>query len=53
MVREGEELTFDYANASGEEGSGGRGKEVGGGGRTRCLCGAERCRGWMPFNETL
>ncbi|WWD16387.1 hypothetical protein CI109_100813 [Kwoniella shandongensis] len=53
VIRPGEELTFDYANASGgptvreakgaEEGSN----------RTRCLCGADRCRGWMPFDESL
>ncbi|OXB33583.1 SET domain-containing protein [Cryptococcus neoformans] len=53
-----EELTFDYSNASGEPQ---RAIELiqesktqeNTKGRTRCLCGAEQCRGWMPFDETL
>ncbi|ORY29806.1 hypothetical protein BCR39DRAFT_531115 [Naematelia encephala] len=56
QVEPGEELTFDYANASGasqaiwpREKAGESGSE----GRTRCRCGAKQCRGFMPFDETL
>ncbi|KAL7424655.1 hypothetical protein Q5752_000339 [Cryptotrichosporon argae] len=49
-VEEDDELTFDYGDAgqtgdvdllSGVEG------------RTPCLCGSARCRGWLPFDPTL
>ncbi|KAL0242137.1 hypothetical protein I308_105766 [Cryptococcus tetragattii IND107] len=52
-----EELTFDYANASGDPQ---RALELiqetieeDTKGKTRCHCRAEQCRGWMPFDETL
>ncbi|KAK8861690.1 hypothetical protein IAR55_002513 [Kwoniella newhampshirensis] len=52
-VKPGEELTFDYANASGgpwtKEAKGDEHNDK----RTRCLCGSTRCRGWMPYDETL
>ncbi|WVW80275.1 hypothetical protein I302_102253 [Kwoniella bestiolae CBS 10118] len=59
-VVDGEELTFDYANASGSTGMASHLEEQGlvqdgidQKGRTRCLCASERCRGWMPFDERL
>jgi len=60
IIEPEEELTFDYANASGSPSA-----ELGvndelhtpdqpeGSGRTRCLCGSKGCRGWMPFDESL
>ncbi|WVF66006.1 hypothetical protein IAT40_000744 [Kwoniella sp. CBS 6097] len=58
-----EELTFDYANASGSSDDLDRGssqpntgpddKKGRGVGRVRCLCGTDICRGWMPFDESL
>jgi histone-lysine N-methyltransferase SETMAR len=48
----GEELTYDYANASGLGG----GEEDSKGGDTsltRCLCGSKNCRGWMPFDPDV
>ncbi|WVQ93650.1 hypothetical protein IAU59_000726 [Kwoniella sp. CBS 9459] len=71
-IQSGEELTFDYANASGSAIQLNRlnqdqeeehltrvnrqrkGEEQEGcSSRVRCLCGSEKCRGWMPFDETL
>jgi len=51
-MAEGEELTYDYADASGIGGES-MGTEEGGAGLTRCLCGARNCRGWMPFDPDL
>lgn len=53
-MKPGEELTFDYGDASGAGTTSGRdqGKDTPEG-RTRCLCGTNKCRGWMPFDETL
>ncbi|OCF75113.1 hypothetical protein I204_03962 [Kwoniella mangroviensis CBS 8886] len=57
-IKYGEELTFDYANASGstelaltlekESHHEQHGKK-----RTKCLCNSTQCRGWMPFDESL
>ncbi|WFD32602.1 hypothetical protein MSPP1_003650 [Malassezia sp. CBS 17886] len=47
-VAAGEELAFDYGGA-GEEG--GAGEIAAGDGRTPCLCGSPRCRGWLPFTR--
>lgn len=48
-----EELTYDYANASGAAVD----EHVAGvstpRGSTRCLCGASNCRGWMPFDPDV
>nr|XP_019011956.1 uncharacterized protein I206_02793 [Kwoniella pini CBS 10737]OCF50737.1 hypothetical protein I206_02793 [Kwoniella pini CBS 10737] len=56
-VRVGEELTFDYANASGSVDLAAQLDRQNviedGAGRTKCLCGSQKCRGWMPFDETL
>jgi hypothetical protein len=55
-VKDGEELTFDYGDASGRgnrESKSDQGEETGEGLRTRCLCGSANCRGFMPFDETL
>ncbi|OCF36309.1 hypothetical protein I316_02184 [Kwoniella heveanensis BCC8398] len=58
-IRPDEELTFDYADASGsalqpaerrrtiaaqEDGTTEQSERV------RCLCGSDKCRGWMPFD---
>ena len=53
-VAEGEELTYDYADASGI-GRDSQGQDIGeaGEGLTKCLCGASSCRGWMPFDPDL
>lgn len=62
-VRSNEELTFDYGDAGGEgwffrrdegrqEGDKRRGDDEQMEG-TKCLCGSERCRGFMPFDVTL
>lgn len=70
LIHSGEELTYDYGDASGTATShpadadgqserescrsglpvGNRASQVQ---RTRCLCGAAACRGWMPFDDTL
>ncbi|WRT65809.1 uncharacterized protein IL334_002758 [Kwoniella shivajii] len=59
-IKKGEELTFDYANASGSPLSAEDLRRTSGNERlevrekrTRCLCGTQTCRGWMPFDETL
>jgi len=53
-VRPGEELTFDYGDASGVRATSlDNLEEDRHGDRTRCLCGTTKCRGWMPFDETL
>ena len=44
-------MTFDYADASGQ---GGYLAHVDRSeGRTQCRCGSDRCRGYMPYDETL
>lgn len=57
IILPGEELTFDYSNASGQvvadRGVLRHGDSSVGVGRTRCLCGSKKCRKWMPFDETL
>ncbi|WVO14683.1 hypothetical protein L204_102320 [Cryptococcus depauperatus] len=54
-IRPEEELTFDYANASGQRQLTDQllEKSATSTERTRCLCGTNRCRGWMPFDESL
>jgi SET domain-containing protein len=55
-VKDGEELTFDYGDASGQAGDyslGDDSVDERDGERVKCLCGAEKCRGYMPFDETL
>ena len=52
----GEELTFDYGDASGEaDPLGGKNEKNTGisGNRTRCMCGTPTCREYMPYDETL
>ena len=51
-IAEGEELTYDYADASGIGGESLSIEEVGEG-LTKCLCGARNCRGRMPFDPDL
>ena len=56
-VAAGDELTFDYGDASGsgdivsEEQAGKECEDQEG--RTRCFCGTKKCRGWMPYDQTL
>ncbi|KAK1927667.1 hypothetical protein DB88DRAFT_478821 [Papiliotrema laurentii] len=62
-IKPGEELTFDYGNASGSGLIGGESRAAREGDegndacvtdrRTRCMCNAPNCRGYMPFDETL
>ncbi|WWC60431.1 uncharacterized protein I303_103003 [Kwoniella dejecticola CBS 10117] len=56
-IQAGEELTFDYANASGSPELASKLRSEGfvgdQGERTKCLCGTQLCREWMPFDETL
>ncbi|WWC88055.1 uncharacterized protein L201_002958 [Kwoniella dendrophila CBS 6074] len=60
-ITKDEELTFDYANASGSSDFASQTEMIPGEadedasekGRNQCLCGSFKCRGWMPFDETL
>lgn len=49
----GEELTYDYANASSLDAEKEEGPRDGTAGLTRCLCGSRNCRGWMPFDPDV
>lgn len=43
----GSEITIDYDPAATLAAILGKGKGKAAKGRTRCLCGSERCRGWL------
>lgn len=49
----GEELTYDYANASGLAAGAQVPPKDGRDGLTKCLCGSRICRGWMPFDPDV
>lgn len=56
----GEELCYDYADASGlTRRPGGLAEQQRDGGSqppmigAKCVCGAAHCRGWMPVDERL
>ena len=65
IVEPGEELTFDYGDASGSVAQDDRGRDGDDtltlmstdiehpANRTPCLCGASCCRGWMPYDPSL
>ncbi|XP_018418048.1 PREDICTED: histone-lysine N-methyltransferase SETMAR [Nanorana parkeri] len=56
-IQEGEELCYDYSgrsfNAEPGEESQSAGEEGGPGPRKRCLCGADVCSGYLPFDGSL
>ena len=53
-VAEGEELCFDYGDPGrGEGGGGGEGGEGVEEGRTKCVCGSDQCKGFLPFDPDL
>lgn len=56
-IARGEELSFDYADASGilwtEKNPNTREADSGHKTLTKCLCGSSRCRGYMPFVPDL
>ena len=49
----GEELTYDYADASGLAPGAQEAPKDGRDGLTKCLCGSRNCRGWMPFDPDV
>ena len=55
VVTPGEELTFDYGDASraGQPEGHDSVSTANGIARTRCLCGTQLCKGWMPYDPTL